>query len=70
VKYSNAEAQNAEQHLSQACQALMFGTLLLLLQAYQNLPTSGKLEAALDDVKQAAAAAGFKPRQSGWGEHV
>jgi hypothetical protein len=42
----------------------------LLLQAYQNLPTSGKLEAALDDVKQAAAAAGFKPRQSGWGEHA
>jgi hypothetical protein len=37
-------------------------------QAYQNLPSSGKLEAALDDVKDAAAAAGFKPRQSGWGE--
>ncbi|KAF6258194.1 hypothetical protein COO60DRAFT_1693439 [Scenedesmus sp. NREL 46B-D3] len=36
-------------------------------QVYQDLPTSGKLEAALDDVKGAAAAAGFKPRQSGWG---
>ncbi|WIA40550.1 hypothetical protein OEZ86_013893 [Tetradesmus obliquus] len=36
-------------------------------QAYQNLPSSGKLEAALDSVKDAAAAAGFKPRQSGWG---
>jgi hypothetical protein len=49
---------------------LLLLLLTFMLQAYQNLPTSGKLEAALDDVKQAAAAAGFKPRQSGWGEHA